>query len=94
MEIHQLSRQEADQLLLSLQQLEQNEAFQIMRTVAEDLYKSGLATIAQTVPSSIKDFIFREQAIGGTQELKRFLDQPATMRDDLNQQIENQQNER
>jgi hypothetical protein len=78
---------------LSLQQLEENEAFQIMRSIAEELYKSGLASIAQTVPGSIKDFVFREQAIGGTQELKRFLDQPATMREDLNQQIENQHNE-
>jgi hypothetical protein len=94
MEINQLSRQEADSLLLSLQQLEENEAFQIMRSIAEELYKSGLASIAQTVPGSIKDFVFREQAIGGTQELKRFLDQPATMREDLNQQIENQHNER
>jgi hypothetical protein len=94
MEINQLSRQEADSLLLSLQQLEENEAFQIMRSIAEELYKAGLSSIAQTVPGSIKDFIFREQAIGGTQELKRFLDQPATMREDLNQQIENQHNER
>ena len=92
METHQLSRQEAESLLLSLQQLENNEVFKIFRAIAQNLYDAGVNSLIQSAPDSIASFARREQALGGLQELKRFLDQPATMREDLNQQIENKHN--
>jgi hypothetical protein len=84
---HQLSRQEADQLLLSLQLLEKNEAFLVFRQEAQELYDRSINSILQDTPVDIRTFFIRERLIGATQELKRFLDQPTTMADDLNQQI-------
>jgi len=81
-----------DQLLLSLQLLEKNEAFSAFRLEAQELYDRAVASVLQDVPVDIKTFLVRERLIGAAQELKRFLDQPATMRDDLQQQIDNQQN--
>lgn len=88
-----MSRQEADQLLLSLEQLEQNEAYELQVQIAKDLYDKALSSVLNDVPVDIKTFLVRERLIGAASELKRFLDQPATMRDDLNQQIENQNDE-
>ena len=58
-----------------------------MRAIAQDLYDKGLNTLLHSAPDTIAAFSRREQALGGLQELKRFLDQPKTMADDLNQQI-------
>lgn len=87
-----MSRQEAESLLLSLHQLENNEMFKVLRAEAQELYDKGLVALVASCPDTIAATNRREQAIGSLQELKRFLDQPATMREDLNQQIENQNN--
>ena len=83
----QLSRQEADQLLLSLQLLEKNDAFNTFRQEAQELYERSINSILQDTPVDIRTFLVRERLIGAAQELKRFLDQPQTMADDLTQQI-------
>lgn len=87
METNQLSRLEADQLLLSLQQLDKNEAFKVFNLEAQELYDRAIASILQDTPVDLKTFLVRERLIGAAQELKRFLDQPTTMADDLTQQI-------
>lgn len=87
METNQLSRLEADQLLLSLQQLHKNEAFKVFNLEAQELYDRAIASILQDTPVDLKTFLVRERLIGAAQELKRFLDQPTTMADDLTQQI-------
>lgn len=87
-----MSRQEAESLLLSLQQLEKNEAFQVIRAIAQDLYDKGLPSLLSSCPDSVFTMNRREQAIGGLQELKRFLDQPKEMADDLNQHLNKHDN--
>lgn len=93
METNKLSRPEAEHLLLCLQQLEKNEAFKVIRAIAQGLYDKGLQMLVASCPDSIAAMNLREQAIGGLQELKRFLDQPKEMADELNQQINQHNNE-
>lgn len=88
----QLSRQEAEQLLLSLQQLKKNEAFEVQRTEAKELYEGAINSILRDVPVDIKTLLIRERLIGAAQELKRFLDEPSDMEERLNQQINQHDN--
>jgi hypothetical protein len=92
MDSPQLSRQEINQLLLSLQQLENNEAFEAFKAEAQNLYDRAIETVLQTTPFDIQTFLTRERMIGAAQQLRQILDQPATMQEDLNQQL-NQHNE-
>lgn len=66
--------------------------FKVLRAEAQELYDKGLVALVASCPDTLAATNRREQAIGALQELKRFLDQPATMREDLNQQIEKQNN--
>jgi hypothetical protein len=54
---------------------------------AEMLYKHAIGQTFESSPASLSDFIIRERLIGGAAELKRFLDQPSSIEDDLNQQL-------
>lgn len=87
-----MSRQEAESLLLSLQQLEKNEAFQAMRLEAEEDYKQAVASVIDDVPVDIKTFLIRERLIGSAKQLKKFLDEPTNWAVDLTQQINTKDN--
>lgn len=87
---HKLSRRELEQLLLSLQLLDENEAFVGFREEAQNLYDRALASILNDTPVDVKTFLVRERLIGAAQELKRFLDLISSTKEDLNQQLEQQ----
>lgn len=75
-------------MLLSLQQLENNEAYEAFQKEAQDLYDRAIETVLQTTPFDIQTFLTRERMIGAAQQLRQILDQPATMQEDLNQQLD------
>ena len=87
MDSPQLSRQELNQLLLSLEQLKQNEVFNGFLLEAQALYDASIATILDSAPQDLAQFVIRERMIGGVKELKRILGLASSTETDLNQKL-------
>jgi hypothetical protein len=82
-----LSRQELNQLLLSLEQLKANEVFNGFIIENRVVYEKGLATILQDAPKDFAQFAIRERMIGALAETKKFLDLVSSTEADLNQKL-------
>jgi hypothetical protein len=82
-----LSRQELNQLLLSLEQLKQNEVFNGFLLESKDIYERGLTTVLESAPKDLAQFVARERMIGALAETKKFLDLISVTEVDLNQKL-------
>ena len=82
-----LSRQELNQLLLSLEQLKTNEVFNGFIIENQAAYERGLATVLEASPHDLAQFVARERLIGSLAETKKFLDLVSSTEADLNQKL-------
>jgi len=74
-------------LLLSLEQLKQNEVFNGFLLEAQALYDASITTILDSAPQDLAQFVIRERMIGGVKELKRILGLASSTETDLNQKL-------
>lgn len=74
-------------MLNSLEQLKENEAFQVFIAESKLAYDKAVETSLNACPHDLASFVARERMLGAAAETKRFLGLISSMEEDLNHKL-------